>query len=87
MPFGSKCQSNDFLGARPSKPSQSADSAVDSKKSMKVAKDYDSVKNTVMEGDSQVMHNKNQTISNLKKPRVPAVARGSVAPLPKGARK
>ena len=78
MPFGSKYQSNDFLGARRSKSSYAADAsteAAENKKAMKVAKDYDSVKNTVMEGDGQVMHNKNQTISNLKKP------------LPKGARK
>ena len=75
MPFGSKYQSNDFLGARRVKPSYAVDASAENKKAMKVAKDYDSVKNTVMEGDNQMMHNKNQTLSNVKKP------------LPKGARK
>jgi hypothetical protein len=78
MPFGSKYEGHDFLGARRSKSSHVVDGSVEaaeSKKAMKVAKDYDSVKNAVMEGDGQVMHNKSQTLSNLKKP------------LPKGARK
>ncbi len=67
MPFGSKYQSNDFFGARRLKSSNEVEPA-ENKKAMKVAKDYESVKNTVMEGEGQVMHNKNQTISNLKKP-------------------
>lgn len=75
MPFGSKYQNHTYMGSKAVSDKYSVDLPDDKKKAMKVAKDYDSVKNTVMEGDGQVMHNKNQTISNLKKP------------LPKGARK
>jgi hypothetical protein len=40
----------------------------DTQKAMKATKDYDQVKNMVIEGEGQAMHNVSQVVSNLKNP-------------------
>lgn len=75
MPFGSK-YSNEANSAskhmmhdrQRGAVMYATDAPQDTKKAMKAVKDYDQVKNMVMEGDGQAMHNVSQVVSNLKKP-------------------
>lgn len=74
MPFGSKYHGEAYSATkhmmhdRQREAKYSADPPDDAKKAMKYVKDYDQVKNMVMEGEGQAMHNVSQAVSNLKKP-------------------